>query len=970
MFRVTAFSDALIRLEYHPEGHWDDRPSFFARDRRHGRVLQPGTDGIYRTNAVAVQISGPGPMTAENTQVTFPAGTWRPGQAPTGTLGGTARTLDGTAGYPPVTPGILSEDGWALVDDSGSVRFPDASLNIFPGDPTGQDFYLFLHGHDFRAALRDFIAISGRPPLPPRAVLGMWWSRYWKYSAGDLQTIVGEFRKHDFPLDVLVLDMDWHLAKDWTGYTWNRDLFPDPPAFLAWCHRQGLKTTLNLHPSNGVQAFEADYEGFANALGHPADGTPVPFTCSNPKYMREYFRRLHHPLEAEGVDFWWMDWQQGDVCEMPGLDPLAWLNHVHHVDHDREDRRGVMLSRWGGVGGHRYPIQFSGDTHTRWDTLASQVDFTAESVSSLAGWWSHDIGGHLQPTPPELFTRWVQWGALSPALRLHSSCNPNHERRPWAYGEEVMEACRIGVNLRMRYFPVWIAAAHRFADEGVTPLTPMWFDAPGDAAARAARRQAMLGGDMLIAPFVTPMRDGLAERVIYLPPGDWFDVQTGEKQSGNTFIVVRGDLNRIPVMVREGAVLPIDPRPRRAMADLQPDELHFECWPGNGDGTAVEDAGEGRGWQRGEVVRTRLQQVRTGENLHLRLAPAEGTFPGCPATRTVCVHLRNCARPAGVCGPDALEWHWEEDTLTLTLPGHDSSRAAEFHIRAAENKAGSIGISPEHPVTECVPRYDRHAAQRSLADVVLIPPAKGASATVRWTVQQVRTRTETQEIGPVTAPRVVRCPLAWRPDAGSLRWRVDVIWRGDGIDQTDTDGSQWDLYTGLGEWDVAVLPDPAGIQVEALDPSAPLSDGTPWFRQSHRALRDDSLLDGPRLWCDAAMARRFGLSTGNFTAGTVPDNASAHLAAVSIVQTPEEREVQFNVKALSRQIQLAVDGRRIPLDAEGFTPVLTLSPGRHRIQVLLVDIDVAQAARYFRLLNVIAYTPDRKVLTGLGEPLN
>ncbi|MCC5845619.1 MAG: DUF5110 domain-containing protein [Verrucomicrobia bacterium] len=942
MHRLTAYSDSLIRFQFHPKGHFDDRPSFIARHRDHGRVLTPGADGIYRTDSVEIRVKGRGPFTTENTEVHFDMGVWRPGMAPFGSLGGTTRTLDGTAGDPPTTPGILSRDGWALVDDSGTVRFPDSSLDtrhsslpntrhssfvIQPGVPDGQDFYLFLHGHDFQAALADFIKLSGRPPLPPRAVLGMWWSRYWRYRDQDLKNIVAEFRAHDFPLDVLVLDMDWHLAKDWSGYTWNKDLFPDPPAFLDWCHSEGLKTTLNLHPSNGVQAFDEDYTDFAKALGHPADGTRVNFRCSDPAYVEQYFRRLHHPREDEGVDFWWMDWQQGDVCEMPGLDPLAWLNHLHHVDHDRSDRRGVMLSRWGGLGGHRYPIQFSGDTHTKWETLASQVDFTANSAASLAGWWSHDIGGHMQPTPPELFTRWVQWGAWSPALRLHSSNNPNHERRPWAYGPEVETACRVAVEMRLRYFPVWIAVGHRFTETGIAPLTPMWFAHPADPAAHAAQHQAMLGGDLLIAPIVAPMTDGHAERLIYLPPGAWYDIQTGTKHEGGTFIVVEGDLNRVPVFAREGAVLPIDPRPRGAIADLDPSEVHFECWPGSGEGTAIEDAGEGDGWRRGEIARTRLQQVRTGDEVTLTLHGTEGRFPGLPARRTTHIHLKNCGKPERVEGPEGMTTTHSGTDLHLVLPPQLVSEGAEIRLCAPVASSRHTPVAITEPRTELSPRYDLRKARVSLADLVLLPPADGAEAVVSWTAQQVHTDRITQSTGLISKPAVMPCPFAWNEEAGAIRWEAEVNWTWGPHERTDKSACAWDLFTGLGEWDIALLKTPDAAAVTDLDPDAPVAEASEWFPQRYRDLREESLLDGPRLWCDSKLAYRLGRSIGMFAPdGKLQADALKeeliHVAAVTEVETAEPLRVKFMAKALTETLSLAIDGQEIPVDETHYTPVI------------------------------------------------
>ncbi|MCZ7672764.1 MAG: hypothetical protein M5U34_39435 [Chloroflexi bacterium] len=244
--------------------------------------------------------------------------------------------------------------------------------------------------------------MAGAAPLLPRWALGNWWSRYWAYSAEELLGLMDEFKANHVPLSVCIVDMDWHLtetgnaASGWTGYTWNRKLFPDPPGFLAALHERGLKTALNLHPADGVYPHEEKYEEMALEMGiDPASQQPVPFDIADPKFTRAYFERLHHPMEADGVDFWWMDWQQGTRSAVSGLDPLWWLNHLHFYDLGRDgekrpalsvskrpalsvskrpalsvSKRPFIFSRWGGLGNHRYPIGFSGDTHVTWDSLA------------------------------------------------------------------------------------------------------------------------------------------------------------------------------------------------------------------------------------------------------------------------------------------------------------------------------------------------------------------------------------------------------------------------------------------------------------------------------------------------------------------------------------------------------------------------------------------------------------------------
>ena len=285
-------------------------------------------------------------------------------------------------------------------------------------DADYRDLYFFGYGHDYVGCLREYGQVSGRVPMVPRYALGNWWSRYWDYRQNELRDLMVEFHEKQVPLSVCIIDMDWHITRTgnassgWTGYTWNREQWPDPDGFIAWLHEQGLRTAMNLHPADGIWPHEAQYEAMARWMGQdPQSQEPVHFDLADPRFVEGYFDILHHPMEAEGVDFWWLDWQQGQrmvhsrrpVAEV--MDPLWWLNHLHFYDLRRNGtKRPFIFSRWGGLGNQRYPIGFSGDSWVTWATLEFQPYFTATASNVAFGWWSHDVGGHSAGTEdPELF---------------------------------------------------------------------------------------------------------------------------------------------------------------------------------------------------------------------------------------------------------------------------------------------------------------------------------------------------------------------------------------------------------------------------------------------------------------------------------------------------------------------------------------------------------------------------------------
>ena len=189
--------------------------------------------------------------------------------------------------------------------------------------------------------------------------------------------------------------MDWHIVENpytagWTGYTWDKKYFPQPVEFIQWLHQKGLRTALNLHPADGVHPHEDQYVEMAKFMGVDPDSEEgVAFDIADPKFAYAYFHLLHHPYEKMGVDFWWMDWQQGSATKTPGLDPLFALNYLHFYDLGKEQsKRPFVFSRWGGYGSHRYPIGFSGDTIVSWESLSFQPYFTATAANVAYGWWN------------------------------------------------------------------------------------------------------------------------------------------------------------------------------------------------------------------------------------------------------------------------------------------------------------------------------------------------------------------------------------------------------------------------------------------------------------------------------------------------------------------------------------------------------------------------------------------------------
>ena len=454
-----------------------------------------------------------------------------------------------------------------------------------------------------------------------------------------------EYKDNDFPLDVMVMDMDWH--KDgWTGWSWNRKLLPDAEKLLPWFHKQGLAVTMNLHPADGVGPHEDKYVDFMKALGKdPATKETVPFDAGGKKYIDALFSKVIAPLETDGVDFWWLDWQQyPNTVSIPDLTNLRWLNNHFYEHTGAGGKRGQSFSRWAGWGDHRHPIHFSGDSFTNWGMLAFMVPFTSTAGNVGTFYWSHDIGGHMGNRNEEGYTRWAQFGAVTAALRSHSTRSSEQDRRPWKYPSWARDSMRRSFHLRSVLFPYIYSSARRCFADSIPLNRPMYLEYPGKEDAYKNPQQFFYGDALLAAPIVSPGvgENRLAKQVVWFPEGVWYNWFTGERFEGPSEQVVTADINEFPLYARGGTPIPTQPySPRMSTAPLN--ELVIRCYPGadgeTGKFTLYEDDGITTAYLKNKFAETQLTCARKGNDVTVKIAAAKGDYPGRVKTRAYVIEL-------------------------------------------------------------------------------------------------------------------------------------------------------------------------------------------------------------------------------------------------------------------------------------------------------------------------------------------
>ena len=498
--------------------------------------------------------------------------------APHAPLGGYRRGLDGVDGGALSQPGLLYQDGWSLLDDSASALFDPATRKVTQRPESEQDGYVFGYGQDYARALKELSTLTGPTRLLPQWTYGVWYSEYYDRTAAQFEQIVSRFKSEGVPLDVLVVDTDFKTPDRWNGWEIDATRFPDPKAFLDWVHAQGLHTTFNIHPSilgsdPQFAAAQATAQGKLQKTGCNSSPDCYTFDWGDPGQLKAYLD-LHKQMEADGVDFWWLDWCcDSSKSSLAGVTPDSWINLQY------ADRNGFAFSRAygslqaGGYGGptavptgpwadKRTTLHFTGDTISDWETLQFEVGYTpGESVATGEAAVSHDIGGHTQglnqspgaepgstKLPDDLYARWVQFGTFQPIDRLHS----NHsDRLPWQYGPAAQASAEKFLKLREKLLPYTYAAAKTATATGLPIARPLYLSYPNLQEAYAlAGAEYLYGSDFLVAPVTTP-GTGAVTTTVWFPPGNtWTDYFTGEVHQGGTTAQVTTTLDTMPVFTR------------------------------------------------------------------------------------------------------------------------------------------------------------------------------------------------------------------------------------------------------------------------------------------------------------------------------------------------------------------------------------------------------------------------------------
>ena len=615
--------------------------------------------------------------------------------------------------------GLFFDNTWRSSFDMG-VEAPD---QYSFGAEGGELNYYFFYGPDPKKVIQRYTELVGRMPLPARWAIGYHQSRYSYYPESCVRFIADNFRQRQIPCDALFLDIDY--MDGYRVFTWDKSRFPDPPRLLADLRKQGFKVVTIIDP--GIKV-DPNYRAYAQGVAEgnfvkkpdgqlyigkvwPGDSAFPDFTSEK---VRAWWGSLYKGLIDDGVAGFWNDMNEPSIFDVPSktmdLDAIFddhGLHSPHAKIHNvygmlmseatragtlelRPNERPLVITRATYAGGQRYAAVWTGDNSSLWEHLRlSLPELMTMGLSGLT-FAGADIGGFALSPSAELYTRWLEAGVFYPYCRTHTE-KGSRNQEPWSFGNRMEEINRRAVELRYRLMPYLYDAFHEAAESGLPVMRALLLDYPDDPQAVGQNYEFLFGDDLLVAPVV---KSDEREWDVYLPRGVWYDFWTDQRYTGPRHVNVEAPLDRVPVFVRGGAIIPTQQVVE--YTDQAPvDPLTFEIYPaGNSTRDYYEDDGLSFDYQRGVVLREQVSSGERDDTVALHLSAREGSYT--PPARSLMfkVHaVRTRPRKVEINGrapqaypsiaamTGALEgWVYDELAMTVSIKLQDRGIAVSAAI--------------------------------------------------------------------------------------------------------------------------------------------------------------------------------------------------------------------------------------------------------------------------------------------------
>ena len=573
------------------------------------------------------------------------------------------------------------------------------------GAEGGELNYYFLAGPDPKKVVEEYTSLTGRPPLPPLWSLGYQQSRYSYYPESRVREIVRTFREKKIPADVIYLDIDYQQG--YAPFTINREYFPTFEKMISDFRAQGFHTIVitDLHIKKDANHGYAPYDsGIKNDVFvknpdgslfvgkvWPEDSVFPDFTLTR---VRRWWGGLYKDFVAMGVAGFWNDMNEPSVFfradkTMPletvhRLDDGATIDHraahnIYGMENARATYEGLLaleagerpfvLTRAAYSGAQRYAATWTGDNSSAWNHLKMSTPMLMSMGISGMPLVGDDIGGFAGSPPADLLTRWFEVGALNPIYRDHTA-KGTADQEPWVHGPEHEAIRKKYIELRYRLMPYLYTAIEETARTGIPLMRPLFLEYPQATEFYGDDRDFLFGRDLFVAPVTTEMVD--AENII-LPPGDWYDLWSGAKHEHSEYIQLRPRLDEMPLYVRAGAILPVQPVVQNT-GETPDGPLELQVYPGEDCvGSLYEDDGHTFAYQKGEILRIHYSCTTSPSSVTITSSIEKNAYKPWWNSAVLTVYgAVNAPKEVRIGERVTRDWRFDSQTHTVTLTVPDA----------------------------------------------------------------------------------------------------------------------------------------------------------------------------------------------------------------------------------------------------------------------------------------------------------
>jgi alpha-glucosidase len=579
------------------------------------------------------------------------------------------------------------------------------------GATGGEMNYYFFFGPQPVSIMKNFAALIGTMPFPPKWAIGYQQCRWSYYPESRVREIASTFRSKKIPCDVIYLDI--HYMNGYRCFTWDSTRFPDPKKMTDDLAKDGFKIVTIVDPgikqdtSYWVYQEGAKGDHFVKKPdGSYFIGKVWPGECAFPDFTdssaRVWWGSLYKVPVSSGVMGFWNDMNEPSVFDVPtktiDLDALHndnGLHSTHAKDHNvygmqmvrgtyegvkllRPNERPFVLTRANYAGGNRYAAAWTGDNVASWDHLRMGLQMCMGLSISGQPFVGTDIGGFIGMPSGELFSRWLESAVFTPLMRAHSAIDaPNKE--PWVYGDTFETVNRKAIEMRYTFLPYIYTAFYQSSLTGVPMMRPLFFDYPGDQDAVSNGDEYLFGDAILVAPVVW---EGATERGVHIPPGIWYDYYTDSMYTGPDFIHVSAPLDRLPIFVKAGSAIPTqqvvqytDQAPIDTLTlNVYPTSTQVGSWE-------YEDDGRSYGYQNNEYMRRWISVRGVSYGEHVTLGNPQGKYT--PPARTIVLKFNGFPHKPAWIETDAKDqkFTYDEKLHSATVIMQDDFKKHVFVVR-------------------------------------------------------------------------------------------------------------------------------------------------------------------------------------------------------------------------------------------------------------------------------------------------